>query len=151
MSKILSDTPILSGGTTQAQVYDQGITYNQAGLTYNQIGIAYGGVYKQGQDVIPAISLAEQISPSLIGENTQAQVKDQGYTYNQAGFSYNQIGVMYGGIYNQNQDIIPIVSLAEQIVPSIYKYADIYKQGGTITPPPGNSGMLMGILGLTYP
>lgn len=39
---------------------------------------------------------------------TDALLEEQGYTYNQAGFSYNQAGVAYGGVYNTNEDIIPI-------------------------------------------
>lgn len=150
MGKVFNDAPILIGGTTQSQSNEQGVTYNQAGYTYNQAGITYGGVYKLNQDVVPVVSLAEQLAPVLMGGTTQAQVEEQGYTYNQAGFSYNQIGIMYGGIFNQNQDFAPILSLAENIRPSIYGYNDIYTQGGTVIPP-SNSGMLMGILGLTYP
>ncbi len=65
--------------------------------------------------------------PSLTGENTDALVENQGYTYNQAGFTYNQVGVMYGGVYNTNQDIVPLVSLAETIMPMIAGYSDIYQ------------------------
>lgn len=83
-------------------------------------------------------------------ELTQAQLNDQGYTYNQPGFTYNQIGVAYGGIYRNNQDISPVffndtATLLTPIISSIINVAT-----GT-TPPPSNSGMLMGILGLTYP
>jgi len=54
-------------------------------------------------------------------ELTQAQVTNQGYTYNQPGFTYNQPGVMYGGIYNVNQDVAPIFrnDTASLLIPSI--------------------------------
>lgn len=37
--------PSLSGGSTSAALYDQGLTYNEAGMTYNQVGLVYEGVY----------------------------------------------------------------------------------------------------------
>lgn len=123
MSKVSNDAPILKGQNTQAQLYDQGITYNQPGLTYNNIGIAYGGVYNADWDNLTSISFAKNIIPTI----SIAIDKGQGFT-------------------------IPILSLAENIKPMIYTYSDIYKPGsGTITPPSGNSGYLIGILGLTYP
>lgn len=80
---------------------------------------------------------------------TDAQVENQGYTYNQAGFTYNQIGVMYGGIYQQNQDLAPAFfnDTAMLLNPSISSIIDIYSPFN----PDLNKGMLMGILGLTYP
>ena len=147
---VIDFKPSLTGENTDALVENQGYTYNQAGLTYNQAGVMYGGVYNVNQDIVPTVSLASNIVPSLMGENTQAKLEDQGYTYNQAGLSYNQAGVMYGGIYNRNEDIVPLVSLASQNYPTVAGYSDIYTPGGT-PPPPTNSGLLMGILGLTYP
>jgi hypothetical protein len=113
--------------STQAQLSNQGYTYNQAGFTYNQPGVTYGGVYNQNQDVVPLLSSAQIEKPSLniltdsqlikfTISQTGALLNEQGYTYNQAGFTYNQIGVAYGGIYNQNQDSVPIT----------LTFADIY-------------------------
>ncbi len=134
---------------SQTKLADQGYTYNQAGFSYNQAGVQYAGAYNLGAEVIPAISLAAQIVLSAIIEKTQALLADQGYTYNQAGFTYNQAGVMYGGLYNINQDVAPAFfnDLASFVKPSISGIIDI--QGGRAGG--GNSGMLMGILGLTYP
>ena len=102
---------------TQAILQDQGYTYNQAGQTYNQIGVQYGGVYNFNQDSFPLLSVATLEQPSLKvlsdiltlnAPRTQAQLEDQGYTYNQSGQTYNEAGVMYGGIYNFNQDVLPM-------------------------------------------
>lgn len=128
--------PSLSLGNTNAIVLDQGYTYNQSGFTYNQAGVDYGGVYQQ-QDIIPTISFAMNLPPTAIAQKTQVQLFNQGYVYNQAGFTYNQIGVDYGGIYNINQDISPLVSFAGDLVPSIIGYADIYSQP---QPSTGKSG-----------
>lgn len=120
-NKIINDAPNLTGENTQAQVFEQGITYDQVGFTYDQIGIAYGGIYNTDEDVIPTISLAENIIPRI------AMISDEG-----RGFTD------------------PIISLAETIRPSIFGYSDIYTNN-TPPPPQPNAGMLMGILGLTYP
>jgi len=37
--------------------------------------------------------------PNAMIENTNNEVYDQGYTYDEAGQSYDQSGVAYGGIY----------------------------------------------------
>lgn len=97
-------------------------------------------------DATPIVSLAENITPNLTGGTTNAKVYDQGYTYNQSGFTYNQAGVAYGGVYNVDQDIVPLVSLAQQPYPIIFGNSDIYTPGQR-----ESAGMLMGILGLTYP
>lgn len=78
---------------------------------------------------------AQQVTPILTGENTDAQVYEQGITYDSAGITYDNIGIAYGGVYNTNEDIIPIVSLAETVTPNIFGYSDIYTN---ITPPPPN-------------
>ena len=83
---------------------------------------------------------AVDIIPSLTGENTDALVEEQGYTYNQPGMTYNQAGVMYGGVYNYGEDVIPAISLATSPVPSISGYADIYSP---FVPDP-DKGMLIG-------
>ncbi len=69
---------------------------------------------------------AIDIIPSLIIQRTDAQLLEQGYTYNQAGMTYNQAGVSYGGVYQVAQDILPEISLAKDVIPTISGYADIY-------------------------
>lgn len=91
---------------------------------------------------------ATQIIPDLSGENTQAQVYEQGITYDQAGITYDNVGIAYGGVYNTNEDVVPLVSLAENISPFIAGYSDMYSQ---YVPPAADHGMLIGMLGLTYP
>src|SRR5579872_6074891 len=51
---------------TDASLYTQGNTYNQTGLTYDDVNTAYGGVYHADQDIVPLVSLAENITPLLI-------------------------------------------------------------------------------------
>lgn len=80
-------------------------------------------------DYVPTISLIEQ---------TNAHVQDQGYTYNQTGFTYNQTGVLYGGLYNQNQDIAPLIFSVATPTPHFAGFVDIYTaktapSHGTIT------------------
>lgn len=73
------------------------------------------------------MSTAEDLVPQLSGQaNTNALVYDQGYTYNQAGFTYNQPGVFYGGVYNNNEYLIPSPAYSASLVPSIYDSRDIY-------------------------
>ncbi len=97
-----------------------------------------------------AQSPTDQVITDIVAESTQAQIADQGYTYNQSGFTYNQAGWMYGGIYNQNQDVAPVFAdnTAYLINPSISGIVDIYSP---FVPPAANHGMLIGMLGLTYP
>lgn len=126
---------------TDAQIYEQGITYDNAGITYDNVGIAYGGVYDTNQDIVPLVSIAKSITPTLTGGTTQAQVAEQGYTYDNAGITYDQALVMYGGLYKTNQDVVPLVSLAETIYPTIYGYSDVYTP---VTPPSKGNEMLIG-------
>ena len=147
--------PNIIVGDSQTKVADQGYTYNQAGLTYNQAGVQYGGVYLVDQNILPLVASVSPILFSNQASATNAKLLDQGYTYNQPGFSYNQAGVDYGGVYLTNQDIAPsfLNDSATIITPRISGIIDIGiigTGGGTITPPT-NSGMLIGILGLTYP
>lgn len=111
----LKESITISISPTQAQLADQGNTYNQAGLTYNS-PVQYGGVYNTNQDTIPSIFVAKLDIPSINILNdfislkipaTQALLEDQGYTYNQAGFTYDQ-AIAYGGVYNSNQDVLPL-------------------------------------------
>ncbi len=58
---------------------------------------------------IPKLSIVNEAAEIDISiPNTQAILEDQSYSYNQANFSYNQASVFYGGIYNFNQDIVPL-------------------------------------------
>ncbi len=113
MSKIYNDAPSLIGENTQAQVFNQNITYSNPGITYSNIGIAYGGVYNAAQDIIPTISLAENVFPIIASINDEGQ----GFT-------------------------IPMMSLAENIKPIIYGYTDIYTNN---TPPPPNNQKVVGL------
>ena len=144
--------PTIRIQNTKSSISDQGYTYNQSGLTYNEIGVMYGGIYEH--DIKPIISfaksrvssaIARQIIPHLKINNTNAQIANQGYTYNESGLTYNNIGVMYGGIYEH--DIYPLVSFFRYIRPHINS---AYNINETIYIPP-TSGMLIGMLGLTYP
>jgi hypothetical protein len=65
---------------------------------------------------------------------TDALIEDQGYTYNQAGFTYNQTGVAYGGVYNTNEDILPMTLSAQAIEPMNLFAHDIY----SLPPVPNN-------------
>lgn len=124
---------------TQGSLVDQGYTYNQAGFTYNQAGWKYGGIQNVNEDIVPTISLAQNIFPSLQIPKTQASLTDQGYTYNQAGFTYNQAGWFYGGLNNSDQDIVPILSLAQLELPRNILFSDLATQG-TITPAASKNG-----------
>src|SRR5438034_3617987 len=97
------------------------------------------------KDPVTPSFLIPQDGPKInvIISQSQAQLANQGYTYNELGLTYNQVGVQYGGIYNTNQDVIPTISMATNIRPSVFAFSDIYTQKVT---PPANSGMLMGIL-----
>ena len=100
-------------------------------------------------DIVPTFILDTETSIELTIAPTQAQLADQGYTYNQAGMTYNQAGVMYGGVYNTNQDLSPVFAndTATLLTPSISSILDIgARQGQSAV-----AGQLIGILGLTYP
>lgn len=89
----------------------------------------------------------KDIKPTLRVGKTNTQIYDQGITYNEAGVSYNDARYAYGGIYGF--DIYPLVNKGVDIRPRIVAAGDF--QGTAPTPPTGNSGMLIGMLGLTYP
>lgn len=77
----------------------------------------------------PAITFTNaNVTITIFAETTDAQVIDQGYTYDQAGFTYNQAGVVYGGLYNTNQDVSPSFfdDTATLLYPSISGIVDIY-------------------------
>ena len=83
-------------------------------------------------------------SPRLTGANTQAQVFKQGVTYSEAGVTYSKAGVKYGGVFNPDEDVIPVMSSRNVYgdVPMIANWTDQYTPGaGTTT---GNSGMILG-------
>lgn len=123
---------------TDAIVKDQGDVYNQASFTYNQVGVDYGGVYNVNQDVIPLFVDFESDFPiNLSISQTNALLENQGYIYNQAGFTYNQPSVMYGGLWNNNWDSIPLLIDSKNIIPSIASITDIYTPF-VPTPPGGN-------------
>lgn len=111
---------------TDAYLTDQGYTYNQAGFTYDQVGVEYSGVTNANHDDVPnilAANLENTISLSI--PQTQAALYDQGYIYNQTGFTYDQLTVAYGGISQQNEDVIPIILTARLIYPTA-SIVDVY-------------------------
>lgn len=105
----------------------------------------YGGF----ADVVPETPVIRQTFMKNIGVRvgrTNRAVQNEGYTYNQAGFAYNQAGVSYGGLYDG--DILPLTSISRDNKPHIRMTGDIGFVAGTVSP---NSGMLIGMLGMTYP
>lgn len=98
----------------------------------------------------PVVTIRQSPAIAATVQKTNALVYDQGFTYNEAGKTYNEVGVAYGGLYGQ--DRMQMVATARQLLPSISFAGDF---AGTIapTPPPpgGNSGMLVGMLGMLYP
>lgn len=147
--------PTITVGRSDAHLADQGYSYNQSGLTYNS-PVSYGGIY--GYDISPTIarSLTEKsnikvnvIRPGLFVSRTNAQMANQGYSYDNAGITYNS-SILYGGIYEH--DIYPLVMSARQEKPTITLGNDF---GATVIPTPpvpgDNSGMLIGMLGMLYP
>lgn len=67
MPRISTDiSPTMSVGKTQAELEDQGLTYNEAGISYNESGIFYGGVFGASL-VFPLISMVASISPHMYG------------------------------------------------------------------------------------
>jgi hypothetical protein len=79
------------------------------------------------KDTIPTIVPQPESQIDVTISPTDALLADQGYTYNQAGVTYNQAGVMYGGLYQQNQDIIPVFfnDVASFVTPSISGIIDL--------------------------
>ncbi len=138
--------PTAKATSTQGKLQDDGITYNQTGVTYNDSRYAYGGFYGLS-DVQPTISLVASEIPRGIASRTQALLSDQGITYNQSGVSYNDLRYLYAGIYGFT-DVTPLLSRVMNPIPMIVSAEDIYSAP---LPPQQNAGMLMGILGLTYP
>ena len=138
--------PTGQASASQGLSEDQGITYNENGITYNELGINYGGFYGL-TDLVPIISQVSIPIGHAIANHSDAFIQDQGLTYNQAGVTYNDVLYTYGGLYGY-QDILPIISLALGPVPHIARGDDIYT---TPPPPSGNSGMLIGMLGILYP
>ena len=87
------------------------------------------------------------IKPKIEIQKTNALVYDQSITYNESGITYNEVGVAYGGLYEY--DLVPVTPQIEIVMPSIVFSGDF---GATIpVPPQEDSGMLIGILGLTKP
>lgn len=145
-------TPTLSGSDTQGLVADQaGYTFNQAGQSFNQAGVQFGGVYQNQLDspVFTTVAPLADIPTFSGNADTDAVLTDPGYTFNQAGQSFNQAGVQFGGITGYQTADMPIFATIRKDAPRIVNYADIYTP--FVPPSTTNSGMLMGILGLTYP
>jgi hypothetical protein len=101
---------------------------------------------------IPSFTIPnEGIKIDITIPQTQATLVNQGYTYNEPGLTYNQAGVMYGGVNFATEDIIVPSLFLDATTPHLQGIYDKYTPGAAPTPPSSNSGMLIGILGLTYP
>src|SRR6266702_2922484 len=100
---------------------------------------------------VPSFVLDKEIQVHLTIPPTEAILTDQGYTYNQAGLTYNQAGIQYGGVTNNNEDLMPVFAILSEI-PHLEGIYDQYTPISSPPPPPSspsNSGLLIGILGLT--
>lgn len=141
----------ISIGKTATTVFSSGNTYNQAGTSFNQSGATFDGIINQNQYYPPSFTdtVLDSLAHIIISQ-VDTFLADQGYTYNQPGFTFNQLLVEYAGLTNQNQDIIPLFLKASQVIPEIGSIVDTYTTVSP-TPPTGNSRMLIGILGMTYP
>lgn len=88
---------------------------------------------------------SNDIKPKAKAGRTNAQVYNQGVTYNEVGFTYDQANIAYGGIYDY--DVYPMLTRARNVVPRIVAVGDFQ---GTAVAPSGNSGYLIGMLAMTY-
>lgn len=89
---------------------------------------------------------ARQIKPTMRIQRTNAQVYDQGITYNEPGLTYNEIGYAYGGLYEYA--IVPLMTVVLSPKPHIVTHSDIYTP---FVEPGESAGMPMGLLlALTY-
>lgn len=140
MRLVTNIKPSLTGGTTQAQINNPGITYNQAGNSYNQAGLTYGGLYG-AIDVKELKSFVQQYNISLLGGTTSAVYQDSTTTYNQSEYAFNQSGWTYGGA-DRIQGVVPMMKLASDIKPLIIFIGEQSIQGATV--PSGNSLIPMG-------
>ncbi|MDE1868138.1 MAG: hypothetical protein KGI08_10580 [Thaumarchaeota archaeon] len=90
---------------------------------------------------IPKIGINSENVINIVIEQTDAFVEDQGYTYNEPGLTYNQAGVFYGGVQNVNEDVVPLIVTASQVIPNNVVVNDIYTP---FVPPPLNPVMGVG-------
>jgi hypothetical protein len=131
---------------TNVKLYDQGYTYDESEMSYDEVGVAYGGVY--GHDIQLIKSIIFNTNPVVVVGKTNAQLHDQGITYNESGLTYDEVGYAYGGVYGH--DIQKIMSIASNKKPTTIYFTDaggIQVSHGTVVL---EKGMLIGILGLTY-
>lgn len=75
---------------------------------------------------IPSFVLKRTTPFNLLASRTDAQLSDQGYTFNQAGITFNDAGVTFGGIYNRAEDILSMVFSAQVVQPMNVFFSDIY-------------------------
>jgi hypothetical protein len=138
-----------ASASPQSHLSNDLVSYNEANVTYNDIRYSYGGYYGFTDITRPTISLASIIQPLLAGTETLAHLLNQAITYNEVNVSYNDLRYSYGGVYGFT-DVVPIIARVYNPKPRITHFADIYN-AGSVTPPSSNSGMLIGMLGMTYP
>lgn len=91
--------------------------------------------------------MRDAIKPTIVIRRTNAAIYDQGITYNETGLTYNEVGYAYGGLYEH--PIAPIIAMNTSVKPRIASLRD-YSGRATIPVTLGR-GMLMGVMGLTYP
>ncbi len=95
------------------------------------------------------VRIATDIKPTFVIQRTNAQNYNPGITFDEAGVSFDDSRFAFGGKYES--DIVPMIDMAQSVRPAIAGYFDIYTTVGTAPLPPANSGMLIGILSMTYP
>lgn len=76
------------------------------------------------------------VKPTGFIQRTNAQVYDQGYTFDEPGFIFDQPGIAFGGIFEY--PIVPSVGFVPIVRPMIVAAFDI---AGTAT---GNTGQSIG-------
>ena len=69
---------------------------------------------------IPKLEESLPITPIISGFNTQAQLANNGNTFNQAGHTFNQAGDIFNGVYNRSQDVVPITMTFDDLNATIY-------------------------------
>ena len=86
---------------------------------------------------IPVFSINKENKITIKISLTDAQLADQGYTFNEAGQTFNEAGVEFGGVYYRNQDVVPMVFTSQLQYPKYMRIYDIYTHPA-IPPGPNN-------------
>ncbi len=103
-------------------------------------------------DIAPVSnSIGDLKPPVTIVSKTTAQLYDPGITFNEPGITFNEPGIAFGGVYGAQGYVTVMNATARRDAPSNNHIVDFPGENPTPPPPTGNSGMLVGILGMTYP